>query len=335
MADLWYPGGIRDPAPESCWGTHADTGEPKFVVHTTEGGLGVYTPDPNKGKGRRYYGNTGTWPNYTLAAPGGQWRVYCHIPAGRSAMALRNLPGGVQTNRDNTSQVEVAWQAAKIRELPDAAVAELAALLAWEHKVRGVPLSSAVRWVAYPPAGVGDGQRLGPQAWDAYAGVCGHQHVPENDHLDPGAFPIARLLDWATGLAYPTAPEGDVTTPEDLRAVLNEGTGHGQHDWAGTSRETLRVAQHALNAANHAAATVDQVAAGVELLRRGLVAAAPDAAEAMKRAPELPEWGAVRDAVIAQPRVGDLAELIELASRVMQEKLAFPPGGDVVPVGQL
>lgn len=197
VVDLWYPGGVRDPAPESCWGTHADTGEPKFLLHTTEGGLGVYAPDPGTGTGRRYYGNTGTWPNYTLARRMGlpKWRIFQHIPAGRSAMGLRNQPGGVQTNRDNVSQVEIAARAAEIGALPAEALDMLAHLLAWEHQVRGVPLRSSVRWVAYPASyGERAAQRLSPAAWDAYAGVLGHEHAPENDHGDPGAFPVDALL---------------------------------------------------------------------------------------------------------------------------------------------
>nr|MDT0666999.1 hypothetical protein [Micromonospora sp. DSM 115978] len=80
MADLWYPEGVYDPAPSGVWGSFTDFGEPKFLLHTTEGPPGVYSPDPNMGAGRRYYGNTGTWPNYTLAwhARSNGWRVYNH-----------------------------------------------------------------------------------------------------------------------------------------------------------------------------------------------------------------------------------------------------------------
>lgn len=220
MADLWYPGGIDDPAPAACWGSFTDAGEPKFVLHTTEGRLGWYDPDPRRGDVRRYYGNPGNWPNYTLAVAGGRWRVYNHVPANRSAMALRNLPGGVQTNRDNATQVEIATRAAHIGSLPGAALDELARLLAWEHLARGVPLRSTVRWVAYPASyGQGAPQRLPGPAWDAYAGVVGHQHATENDHGDPGLFPITALLDRAAGYL-----EDDVT-PEDRRAIAADVVG--------------------------------------------------------------------------------------------------------------
>lgn len=214
MADLWYPAGIYDPAPTSCWGWFTDSCNPKLVLHTTEGPLGTYHPDPRRGDGRRYYGNTGTWPNYTLATAYGVWRVYQHVPANRSAMALRNLPGGVQTNRDDVTQVEIATRAADIASLPHAARVELAKLLAWEHVVRNLPLRSTVRWVAYPASyGERASQRLSGPAWGDYSGVLGHQHAPENDHGDPGDFPVADLLYRAACYL-----EDDVT-PED-RAMI-------------------------------------------------------------------------------------------------------------------
>jgi hypothetical protein len=230
MADLWYPGGVPDPAPSGVWGEFTDHGEPKFLLHTTESRTGAYHPSPFTGDSRRrYYGNTGTWPNYTLAwhTASNRWRVYNHIPANRSSLSLRNRAGGVQTNRDNVTQVEVAARAAEIRFLPDEALGELARLLAWEHLTRGVPLASTVRWVAYPASyGERAPQRLSGPAWDAYAGVLGHQHAPENDHGDPGDFPIENLLALAREhLAPPRPPEGDVDltlTPEQLRAIGTE-----------------------------------------------------------------------------------------------------------------
>ncbi len=196
--ELWHPRAVRDLAPAGSWGTYTDRGEPKFLLHTTEGPRGAYTPDPQAGDGRRYYGNTGTWPHFTVARRNGVWLAFQHLPANRSAMSLRNLSGGVQTNRDYVVQVEIAWKAAEIGDLPrDApdALAVLADVLAWDHRVRGTPLRSTVRWVAYPKSyGSGAGQRLTGPAWDAYAGVLGHQHAAENDHGDPGDFPIGELL---------------------------------------------------------------------------------------------------------------------------------------------
>ncbi|HEY6222818.1 MAG TPA: hypothetical protein VIW26_03470, partial [Gemmatimonadales bacterium] len=49
-----------------------------------------------------------------------------------------------------------------------------------------------------------NGVRFTAAAWLAFDGWCGHQHVPNNDHGDPGAIDIARLL----AIAAPTPPAG-------------------------------------------------------------------------------------------------------------------------------
>jgi hypothetical protein len=36
-------------------------------------------------------------------------------------------------------------------------------------------------------------QRFSGDEWLAFSGICGHQHVPENIHWDPGLLPIGRL----------------------------------------------------------------------------------------------------------------------------------------------
>jgi hypothetical protein len=43
------------------------------------------------------------------------------------------------------------------------------------------------------------GVRMGGTAWDAFGGVCGHMHVPENTHRDPGDIPIDLIIDIAKG----------------------------------------------------------------------------------------------------------------------------------------
>lgn len=308
MADLWYPGGVRDPCDPGLWGAHTG-GRPKFALHTTEGPTGVYTPDPRRGPDRRYYGHT-HWPTYTLAhaagRPGG-WGVYQHMPADRAARALANRPGGVQTNTCNVSQIEIACRAAEIRSLPAEAVEELARLLAWEHAARGVPLESTVRWVAYPASyGEGAAQRLPGPAWDAYSGVLGHQHVPENQHGDPGEFPIEALLARAIGIAaHPTTPrpEGDMTEQDktdivngvlaalhaqvfDVSPPIRQGNA-GQV--IGATYNKVGDVQAVLGPASRdgsVLARLEFIAAEVGDVKRGLVHVAADAAVVMERAPE-------------------------------------------------
>lgn len=165
-----------------------------LVLHTTEG------------SGWPGYDGGATAPTFTIKPGAG---VRQHFPVNMSARALENRPGGVQTNTLNVVQVELVgtcqagkpglglyWPGAGARDL-----AELVDLVQWLHAEWPIPLVSTPRpWLPYPRSyGTAGGQRMSFAEWNAFSGVCGHQHVPEQDHGDPGAFPIGLLLQLAAG----------------------------------------------------------------------------------------------------------------------------------------
>lgn len=190
------------------------------VLHTTEG-----RSLPN-------YDGGAVAPNLTgvpdFAAKRLRW--FQHFDFDRSSRALVNLRGGVETNTSNVAQVELVgtcdpvthakWTASGYvhiywPEAPDWALRDVAALLAWAHANHGVPLSGPKTWKAYPSSyGTYNGVRMNDAEWNAFKGVCGHQHVDENLHGDPGSIDFARILQLATCTApVPTAPseETDMT----------------------------------------------------------------------------------------------------------------------------
>lgn len=175
------------------------------VIHTTEG------------TGWPSYGGGASAPHYT-AMPDFKnerliWRA--HFPDERSARALRNLSGGVETNTLNCVQVEligtcdpathkrwgsaphIFWPAA-----PEWALRDLAAFLADQHKRHGTKLQ-APEFLAYPASYGASRVRMTFAEWRGFYGVCGHQHVPENSHGDPGALPIGKVLAYAKETAPP------------------------------------------------------------------------------------------------------------------------------------
>jgi hypothetical protein len=188
------------------------------VLHTTEGRT---LPD---------YGGGATAPNLTavpdVAARKLVW--YQHFDIDVSSRALVNLAGGVQTNTLNVCQVELVgtcdpathakWgSAAHIYwpQAPDWALAEVARFLAWMNAQHGVPLSGPTKWPAYPASyGTSNGARMSNATWTDFSGVCGHLHVPENLHGDPGAIDFARLIALAKG-----------TTEEDDMALTTDDIG--------------------------------------------------------------------------------------------------------------
>ncbi|MEV7137012.1 peptidoglycan-binding protein [Streptomyces tauricus] len=173
------------------------------VLHTTEG-----SSLPG-------YGGGSSAPNLTavpdLAAKKLKW--YQHFDIETSSRALVNLAGGVETNTMNVCQVELVgtcdpkthakWKSAGRAHVywpdaPDWALREVARFLAWMHEEHGVPLSGPKAWPAYPSSYAnGGGQRMSGAKWTAFKGVCGHMHVPENVHGDPGALDFARILKYA------------------------------------------------------------------------------------------------------------------------------------------
>jgi hypothetical protein len=121
----------------------------------------------------------------------------------------------VQTNRDSAIQVEIVGFAAQSPGWPDPMLQWLADGIKEICDREGIDAHAHPRFVgeAERPAGEGAAQRMSPAQWDAFNGVCGHQHVPENEHWDPG------------GLHYDTIErfmEDDMTEAE-LRTELKTG----------------------------------------------------------------------------------------------------------------
>jgi hypothetical protein len=111
--------------------------------------------------------------------------IYQHVDTSEGARALRNAPGGVETNRDSAVQIELVGFA----HLPKnpKALENLARLCRWIEAVHGIPRV----WPSGFPLPAKNGKDPGghnrdPKTWDTQSGHYGHSHVPENTHWDPG-----------------------------------------------------------------------------------------------------------------------------------------------------
>ena len=175
----WHP--RANYAPASREGSSYVGAPWKLVIHTIEAPAGTRY-GYNSGS---YYGHQ-SWPHATIDTAG----IHQHLPIDVGAAALyRN---GVQTNRANAIQCEVMGQAARIRDLPEATMRHLADWLSWCAEQTGCPTTFAA-FSGGNAYGENAPQRFSEEEWLAFSGVCGHQHVPENDHWDPGAIDVARL----------------------------------------------------------------------------------------------------------------------------------------------
>ncbi|MFJ4551106.1 LysM peptidoglycan-binding domain-containing protein [Streptomyces sp. NPDC088817] len=203
------------------------------VVHTTEG---MSLPS---------YSGGAIAPTVTGVPDIGAKKIrwYQHFDVDESARALANKVGGVQTNTNNAFQMELvgtcdpktrdAWVRAGYKqnvdfiywpEAPDWALAEVAWLVRWLNQNHGIPLTCVKDWLAYgkdsrrpgvTPASYGaNPARMSFSQWNAFKGWCGHQHVPENDHGDPGSMDFACVIQLAkdTGQKDPGQSGGTTYT---------------------------------------------------------------------------------------------------------------------------
>ena len=182
------------------------TGGPnKGVLHTTEGGS------------LPRYLDGGNAPHFTVRAnvKTKTVTVYQHFDTNRPARALVNKSGGTQTNNDGCIQIELIGSCDRATaetygliywpEAPTWALDGLKKLMRWIEKDRGIPRKATTRpWLNYGkdsrapgriPASYGNSPaRMGQSEFDNFAGWCGHQHVAENSHGDPGNIDIGYLL---------------------------------------------------------------------------------------------------------------------------------------------
>lgn len=178
------------------------------VLHTTEG-----TSLPS------YEGGVSA-PNFTAVPDFKNKKLnwYQHFFVDTSSRALENRRGGVSTNTNNVCQVELVgtcdpkahakWDREHIfwPEAPEWALKELAKFLAWMNINHDVPLSGPKTWLKYPDSyGLKD-SRFTFDEWNKFKGICGHQHVPENSHGDPGNLDFAKVIQFAKEIVTPPKP---------------------------------------------------------------------------------------------------------------------------------
>ena len=195
-----------------------------IVWHSTEG-----TSLPS-------YGGGASAPNFTVRPDFAAKRLvwYQHFEFDVSSRALVNRSGGVETNTLNACQVEIVgtcdpsthtkWAQAGVQhlytpDLPAGAIRDLGAFARWANAEHGVPLSSGLTFKAYPSSYGSNGVRMTGSPWLGFKGHCGHQHVPENDHGDPGSMPMAAILTAAKGGTAPPQEDDVAITKADVKTI--------------------------------------------------------------------------------------------------------------------
>lgn len=184
------------------------TGGPfRGVLHTTEGS--------SYAGARAAYAASGNGPHFTVAADS----VHQHVALDRASTALMHPTGTIDTNKLSAVQIEIVGFAAHPEALP---LENVRRLMVWIEGQTGIkPI--APKFLAYPASAGNSAVRFSGVMWKNFGGWCGHEHVPFNDHGDPGAIDIASLL--VRGVAPMYSPPLQVVA--DLKAPTGGAWGLG------------------------------------------------------------------------------------------------------------
>lgn len=220
----------------------------KWVDRTRFGGVTM----PHIPKLVHHSTETSGLPSYPSFAPNltiDPWTrdIWQHMPLNQSASTLRNA-GDYRTNRvccqiEWVMYCDPARQSSghHISKLGDDEYRFMAQVVAWFNREWGIPFD-APSFVAYPGSyGQRAAQRFSVSRYDGYTGQLGHQHVPGNDHGDPGNIDMARILRYAEALTNKEEDNDDMPTPADVWDEPIDASGHDAKWYLDSIRDSVLI----------------------------------------------------------------------------------------------
>lgn len=201
----WIPGFEPHPSPAGSGGAYTDEIHVKFVWHTSESAPGSIDAIVREMLAKQH-----TDVYHAMVDPSTRRRAQV-LPLNVAASALAHPPE-VQTNHDGAIQVCIIGRAHDMPDLSPAALAWLGTdvLAPISRLVPELQIDVAARFygdtAGFTIASASARQRMAPQFWDNFNGQAGHQHVPGNDHWDPGALDVAAITHAAHVVLDATGP---------------------------------------------------------------------------------------------------------------------------------
>ena len=176
----------------------------RIVIHTTETNQ---LPGYNGGRAAPHFTIGVGDPGSLTREPLGAVRVWQHVSLNRTAYALKHPRGTPETNHMGAHCIQIECITyvgdqpdhgivGNRGNLPNALTVALAGLVREIiTTIGGINVSDLPElWSATRSSGPKAKQRLTARQWDRFNGICGHQHVPNNSHWDPGAFDIHKFI---------------------------------------------------------------------------------------------------------------------------------------------
>ncbi len=234
MADLWLPGFERRPGKVGA--PYDETRHPKFGWHTWEG--------TNWSSAERAFA---PYPPHIAVNPIDRIRRQ-YVPLNLHAFAF----AGSDADDSYVIQVEVAGFAGESHNWPEATIKWLG-----EWVVRPIAQAVGIPPVVVPQGFHGEGEGLllaskrspirfkNAAQLDAFAGHCGHQHMPDPDqHWDPGRLPIARILAYARTLDQPEEFTLDAEVKAAFKALNARLDTFEKDRWRVTTMRVRKMFEH-------------------------------------------------------------------------------------------
>jgi hypothetical protein len=171
-------------------GTMSDGYAWAFVLHSTES-----PPGSIDGINNLFRAKPCNAPHLTIDPMGTRRRVQ-YIPWTWSACALKPGRSGWQTNRGRAVQLEICGYSRVSQDWSDDCLWQIADVIV-DCMADGVPINPH----NIPDMGSLSGilatenapQRMSPEDWQAFDGVCAHVYLPFNDHWDCGKVNSRRI----------------------------------------------------------------------------------------------------------------------------------------------
>jgi hypothetical protein len=214
---VWVPGAERVANARSR-GLPYVAGPWRFVFHTIEG-------EPSARNFRRAAGRHPN-PPHLWAMPSADLLLQT-VPLDRASWALARPSGTVHTNRMHAIQVELWGRARDMSSAPETVIDWLARrLLAPVADLVPINLRNVRGTSGSECYGRRSPCRMTVEEWRTFDGVCGHQHVPNNSHWDPGLLDLHAIASRARALlAARTSPEAELEeeTGDDHAEFVPDG----------------------------------------------------------------------------------------------------------------
>lgn len=177
MGDLWMPGAVKDGRAWTNYSMNGAGGSVRVALHTTE------NAQSGSPKGvANYLWNQGAGMGYNMIYHPTTGEFLQLRPFNVGAGSLKNLSGGVETNKNGKYNFQISIVAYASEAWWNYPMPGWGNFIAWIHSW-GVP----DRYVQYT---FSQNTRMSTGTWTgSSSGWYGHRHAPENDHTDPGGVP--------------------------------------------------------------------------------------------------------------------------------------------------